>query len=225
MYVGKRNKQDLLSGCSKPIEKAKLTRSGRSTVLIDYADGTSSVRYHDTDVVTFLGDGNVVLNSGGFRSVTTKERINSYSPVTISQEKGVWYCSTSVEKDVVFYDGITFDSVGNLVGERVEVNEKKIRWHKKRISDYLKRLDKLDEIPFPDGGDCWLCMVFKDESCLEEHLDSKYIHGTLIVNAMREAGYRDESIYVNIRMNFKDNVKRALRKYFMKRLLPEIATN
>lgn len=43
-----------------------------------------AIRLHSTDVVTFLPDGSIMLNTGGWYSVTTKDRMNSYLP------GGVW---------------------------------------------------------------------------------------------------------------------------------------
>lgn len=45
----------------------------------DYA-----VRLHSTDVVTVHPDGTYTLNAGGWYTVTTKERINSYGPARVS---------------------------------------------------------------------------------------------------------------------------------------------
>lgn len=51
------------------------------------------VRLHNTYVVTFHRSGAVSLDSGGWRTVTTKERINRYLAPRLSlfQEKHVWY--------------------------------------------------------------------------------------------------------------------------------------
>ncbi len=51
-----------------------------------------AVRLHSTDVVTFHGDGRVVLNFGGWTTVTTKDRINRYMPSGrhIWSERGQW---------------------------------------------------------------------------------------------------------------------------------------
>lgn len=49
---------------------------------------------HWTDVVTAFEDGRVVLDSGGWRTVTTKERIHSaIAPWFLLQRKGAWFVS------------------------------------------------------------------------------------------------------------------------------------
>lgn len=71
------------------------------------------VRYHDTYVVSC--DGNTYeLRTGGWHSMTTKKRINKYSPARLFQRKGTWYLSTS-KGDVEFYDGIKVDEHGDVV--------------------------------------------------------------------------------------------------------------
>jgi hypothetical protein len=53
-----------------------------------------AVRLHDTDVVTLHPDGSQTLNSGGWRTVTTKDRINAYSIAGVWSERGEWKVST-----------------------------------------------------------------------------------------------------------------------------------
>ncbi|MDD4354226.1 MAG: hypothetical protein PHN56_07280 [Candidatus Nanoarchaeia archaeon] len=55
------------------------------------------------------------------------------------------------------------------------------------------------------------------------HLKEKYLHGSILVNAMREAGYRDEQIRFHYAGKYFDAFKRSLRKYLQKRLISNIA--
>ena len=52
--------------------------------------GDYVVRYHGTDVVTIHADGTFTLNSGGWYTYTTKDRISRFSPARIWSERGVW---------------------------------------------------------------------------------------------------------------------------------------
>ncbi len=51
-----------------------------------------AIRLHATDILTFYPCGSVVVKTGGWKTVTTKSRINDYLPVGwhIFQEYGVW---------------------------------------------------------------------------------------------------------------------------------------
>ena len=45
------------------------------------------------------------------------------------------------------------------------------------------------------------------------HIEEQYIHGSLLVNAMRWAGYSDEGIGLHYQMKLTDTFKRTLRRY------------
>lgn len=64
---------------------------GNNTYAEIEHDKSISVRLHGTDVVRFYPNGLVKLNSGGWRTHTTKQRINKYSPVGVFQKNFEWY--------------------------------------------------------------------------------------------------------------------------------------
>lgn len=76
---------------------------GRRNTKLERLDGGIVIRLHRTNVVTFRPCGRVILNSGGWRTVTTKERINRYSGIHVWSERGVWYAD-----DHPFSDGMIF---------------------------------------------------------------------------------------------------------------------
>jgi len=55
---------------------AQQDKIGKHATTISQTDGRTVVTYHTTPVVTVDADGTVTLNSGGWRSATTKTRIN-----------------------------------------------------------------------------------------------------------------------------------------------------
>jgi len=64
---------------------------GNNTYAYIECDGSVSVELHGTKVVRFYQNGLVQLNSGGWRTSTTKQRINKYSPVKIFQKNFEWF--------------------------------------------------------------------------------------------------------------------------------------
>lgn len=72
--------------------------------------GPIIVRYHETDIVIAYVDGRVTFESGGWRTYTTKERMNDFTPsfaiegvkvgVNLSSNKGVWSFSRYVYSTV-----------------------------------------------------------------------------------------------------------------------------
>jgi len=56
---------------------------GNGTRLIRRDSDTITVRYHNTDVVTFHRDGSYSFDRGGMLSRTTANRIETYSPMRV----------------------------------------------------------------------------------------------------------------------------------------------
>lgn len=83
------------------------------------------VRLHDTDVVTLHPNGSYTLNSGGWRTVTTKDRINRYAPVAVFQRKGQWFVAAhqstggwDFDNAVPFEDGMVVSIAGIHSGSK-----------------------------------------------------------------------------------------------------------
>jgi hypothetical protein len=77
-----------------------------------------AIRLHRTDIVLIHADGSYTLNTGGWNTRTTKDRLNSYSPVKVYSNKRVlhvhrWNEQTeSMDRVCEFFDGIRLDSNG-----------------------------------------------------------------------------------------------------------------
>ena len=84
--------------------------SGRATrVFADSLDGWTKVIYHSTCVIRW-DKKEIVLDSGGWRTSTTKTRMNQASHqydlgIDVFQKKGVWYVKTA-HGTVDFFDGM-----------------------------------------------------------------------------------------------------------------------
>lgn len=87
-----------------------------NTYLVRRNDGAVAVRLYATDILTFRPDRTVVLETNGWRSVTTKARLNDYMPVyRIVQIKGAWYYGP-YDADVREGD-VIHEVSGNIVRE------------------------------------------------------------------------------------------------------------
>lgn len=75
----------------------KSRKVGNNTYAEIEYDNSVSIRLHGTAVVRFYPNGLVKLNSGGWQTSTTKDRINKYSPVKVYQKKYVWYLEDGSE--------------------------------------------------------------------------------------------------------------------------------
>lgn len=216
----------------------KPKRINQNTLLYDARGGNKVIRLHLTDIAILRPDGGVSLFTGGWKTVTTKDRINGALDkwalgYQIIQERGIWYVAShdyyGCHKETKgvrapFYEGITI-----IPGEPLrqqpdaEATEKALL---KKIAAYCKTLNKLEELPEPSTGDCWLCCMHDtetdkpwgegDKSHLISHLDELYIHGSLIVNALQARGYPDPALIW--RMGLRDTIVRAMRRYFKSQL-------
>jgi hypothetical protein len=81
-----------------------------NTTLSQKDDNTYVVCFYNTDIVEIRDDGTYTLNHGGWMTVTTKARINEYSPGYISQKNGVWYLNS-----LPFKNGCCINLTGELV--------------------------------------------------------------------------------------------------------------
>ncbi len=218
MYGPAKTKTEIMRGIPDVVKSCFVQRN---TIRYTNTHGETVIRFHNTDVLVMHDNGGFELNSGGYRTTTTKERINNYIPGGwgIYSDKGVWYLTNRTKgKTVPFDDGITVGPRGGITGEGCV---SKVLTLKKKVKDYCKALSTFPGLPIPGPGDCWICMMFNKDGkpnnrCLLSHLDEKYIHGTLIVNAMRWRGFDDKQISFHYQVpQLKGRVVQAVRAYLM----------
>lgn len=129
---------DLLAGRCKASRKIAnntyLKRRGKDIV----------VRLHSTDVITWHQNGDTTLNSGGWTTCTTRDRINSNleNRVGIYSERGRWFLRAG--ETVPFEDGITIRSNGTIAGATETLDEVQAEWRETdrenaRISRWVRK--------------------------------------------------------------------------------------
>ena len=84
----------------KEIAKTRKRKLGNNTYLVVRDDGGIGVRLHDTEVVIHYED-KIILNTGGWYSITTKARMNEYTPFSIRQKNYEWFVN-----DMPFQDNM-----------------------------------------------------------------------------------------------------------------------
>ena len=216
-------KKEMLEGIKNIISSKIIDRNIVKCIL---STGENIIIFHNTIIISEK-DGIYTLNSGGWRTSTTKDRINKYSPARINQHNSLWY----LQGGYLFYDGVQVNSLGEIVSKKVVPDriEKKNERMKERIRKYCLLITEKN-LPIPSSGDCWLCSLRTEEGTpmgelnhnhghLLDHLKEKYLHGSILVNAMREYGYRDEQLGLFYSMKIVNTFRRATRKYLQKRLL------
>ncbi len=207
---------DFLSG-----GRNKTSRAVENNTRIEKRGDDYAVVLHGTDVVTYHKDGSATLNSGGWLTVTTKDRMNGYlgNRARVYSKRGVWFVFTrdggtfDWDGGVRYFDGIRIASDGTILNppdpklaERKREAEIKMRKRVDRFVDgYMKALT--EGMPVPSGGDCWGCSMFEragshDNNHLLSHLTDRYYVPTLLWNAMGDRGYRNLPLTMGL---FLDN--------------------
>ena len=169
--------------------------------------GKIAVQLHATDVVTFHPDGAFTLTTGGYDTMTTRDRLNNYSPAQVYRLKGDTFASVN-GKSYRFHDGITFGPRG---GCRNPLSERKVSKQdsakaamNKRIEQYIDGwIETLvtGQMPLPSGGDCWYCAMFPETKGgetfhLTDHMEEGYFVPSLLLKALTAKGYPNLGVAV-----------------------------
>lgn len=165
-------------GALERLGKRVSKKVGNNTYLLLHAaipGEAIHLRLHDTFVMTWFADGKVELNSGGWRTVTTKARINEFWPGLyvgnrggIEQEKGVWYVRWN-GKRYVFEEHMRLLPNGRVEGAseyEPEKEKEQLRLKKqarKYAKDFIQAL-KAGKVGQPDRGDCLYCQWREKET-------------------------------------------------------------
>ena len=219
----------LYSELSERVGKRKSRKVANNTYVEVLEDGIIGVRLHKTHVVTAYESGEFVLDTGGWLTITTRDRINRFSPVRMWSDRGVQWVSLGARESVRYFDGIRFNNDGLVLNPQPDNDlterDAEVDKLKRKISAYAKKCAEMR--PYPSKGDCWLCSNPKlgDTSHLLEHLDEGYVHGSIILNAMRERGWHDAGIRMAFEGHLPDQIRSCVRRYLNKRLIPDRATS
>jgi len=100
-------REEIFSGVKGEIISRKkiANNTWQYSIMVDN-EKEERIRFHNTDIIRRLPNDTIILSSGGWKTSTTKDRINSFLPYKIIQIKGNWYISIEGNREL-FYDGIT----------------------------------------------------------------------------------------------------------------------
>ncbi len=185
-YLGKRNERVI--GHNTRIERAG---NGDASIVI---------KYHGNEIVRYTTE-SVTYSSCGWRTVTTKQRINEFLPAGwhVWAEHGEWYLGHGWDDKnrYVWADGITILNDGTVTGAGTESDVERVKNTSKRIRKYVAGfMDALihGKVAKPGNGDCWYCLMKTEDGQtlgeashsdhLESHFEDKYYVGSLLMRAI-----------------------------------------
>lgn len=204
------------------IKNRESKKLANNTYLIRKGDNFA-IRLHNTDVVTITPENTFILNSGGWQTKTTKERINEFTNARIAQKGGLWY----MRDGSLFYDGIIVNQSGDVVSEIKPVTDTKTlkakvdRMIKTYIDGFIQDI-KDNGLSDPSSGDCWCCCMFKDSKDVGHiisHFEEKYYVPSLLWQAVQRRG--NPALCWQMFKSNPDMFRDDLRYYF-KALKPAI---
>jgi hypothetical protein len=190
-------------------------RLANNTYLHAHQDGYA-VQYHDTDVVVLRKDGTYVLDTGGWKTVSTKDRLNAFAPVRIHSERGAWYLADGTP----YADGLVVDADGKMIKRKRDALADKLDAQVKAYVDgFVAQLKKEKTVPAMSGGDCWICLgMGGGVDHLLSHLDEKYYVPRLLYNAAVEArsAHFPKLLAEDVARGDTKAARSVLTKYFTK---------
>jgi hypothetical protein len=109
-------------------------RIARNTWRYTRSDGSVAIKLHRTDVCVRDTKGKITLNSGGWHTPTTKDRINiglSGTGYSIYQNASKWYVRSGSEGECVYFDGMVLPR--DFKSRKSAVEEKRVDKLSKQI--------------------------------------------------------------------------------------------
>lgn len=214
-YVGKRTKREMVEdvqrehGIAGPLVARKVANN-----TLEYENpntGERVIRLHATDILRFATGKRptVTLNTGGWKSVTTKDRLHRFLPsgFFVGSDRGAWRVTTQMNGTTGVYpyaDGIAFylDTGEPLPGTvpAAEAEALKLATDKRMIARYIKKLTT--EGWADPAGDPWVVPNDKGlyaEDAVRDWLEGAYVTRQVFVQALRHSGMPEVGVGMTVR--------------------------
>lgn len=191
VYAERMNKADMLAQAGTGIATSKIV--ARNTLLFTRHDGTRVVQFHRTPILTFYPTGMIDLDTGGWNTKTTRERLNTFLPHgwRVYTERGVLYLSGPHQTVPVR------QQASILPGDRVysDTNESAVLADRRRLDRFMAHVRKVG-LPTAEQsqGDPWILHPAKpgetaiDSETAWDWIDSLYMTRTLYALSLTFAG-------------------------------------
>lgn len=189
-----------------------------NTRVIRRSPTTIAIKLHNTDVLTFFENDSIQLNTDGWKTVTTKDRINRFLPdgMYVYSERSVWYFRLGNWNEgtrylyedymIITHDRHITDANGKAIKEHSPAQEKKKRNQLRKVDNYIKKfMAKLEsgKLPAPGAGDCWYCQAFNGQPIAEKMHKGEVINGQIELKPMTDkANIPTDHIQSHIKENY-----------------------
>ena len=163
-----------------------------------------AVKLHKTDIAVHFEDGTVVLNTDDWRTVTTKDRMNKFTPARVWTENNVWRVG-----DAFFQEGIKVDREGQVQGNYIPWEKAMSQKHYldkavlKYIKDYAEHCRTFG-LPNIDQNVCLSC-VFADGD-LKNLKISEPVGVYHLIDHIRAEEYPAQLLYKAVKVETKNKI-------------------
>ena len=179
----------------------------KNTRIIRLDEHSIGLKLHDTVIVIYSDNGTIQLNTDGWQTVTTRERMNRWqNKFSIHQTQFIWYITyqneTYLFEDNMYltYDNKVLSSDLKPIKPYDKQAIKKAKALKCKVDAYCNEMVNRfinQKLPMHDAGDCLLCSMVRvdnneplgmnDSSHILSHIKEKYYVPSLFNNMINEA--------------------------------------
>lgn len=215
---------------------------GNNTRLIIQADDEVGLLYHKTFIVTYHTNGGMTLNSGGWRTVTTKERISQALPMgwAIRSEQGQWFVvNVTSGVEYIYYDGFEFQPDGfdqlQPAPDPAKAKAELATWEynkvvRQQIRRFVRNLTAEQVSNALEGhGSCEQCLIrpgLSHPDHLVVHVQENFLTKELVYASLAARGFVDPYLILNVvkvaavvQDEVDSMLKQALRKYLDRQIM------
>lgn len=175
---------ELRARASKLGEMVSSRKIAHNTIEAHYADGSRVIMLHRTPILTWRKDGTIIVYTGGYNTVTTRERLNRFLPDGFD----VYTQSGNIHLNgVPFKERATIAPDGTI---ELDVKPAELMTDRKLIDRFMLHVRK-NGLPSIEesSGDPW-CFFSPDvgETVMHDWLESLYFTRRMYTLAMEFAG-------------------------------------
>ena len=214
-YVPRLSKREMLAAISGPISRA--SQPCRNTLEYTDSRGARVIMFHKTAILTFPQKGGFKIDTGGWNTVTTRDRLNKFlpEPWRVHTKKGYLHLRNYDEATpkVLFTRTIQVKPDGTVCSDTRSEKAEALR---AKVGRYIK-LYRERGLPTAEesGGDPWVAGVV-DRGVMLDWIRTGYRHRRLFTLALEFAGATPLGQY--IRLNAVDGDGGKLRAYDLRQI-------
>ena len=213
-YTQAKTKAQVMKGVEGDIHASKFT--ARNTVTYRLDNGNVCTRLHNTTVCTIKPNGRVMLDTGGWPTPTTRDRMNCALPTGwgVRQDKGIMYvrtpagCFAHVDKAWYFSNGKPVKPTLH------RLHPEKFKKDMKLIKAYCDKINSMAPADFQTSGDPFVAPEDNGlyaEYYVREWLKERYVFGSIVLQALNWAGHPRENCGYVIRI--QGRAAQCVRRY------------